>query len=162
MTIGETISQTRDTLATWAEGQGGSAEIARDIVHLYALVRIKPGGFRVIVHFLGEEKRGTFEEAGQVDRKFWVVISFGQSLQLDKGDALIHGQAGGRPLFDLAEEVREQIRAISFDPSTTEETPDLRSITPFAIPSDVLLDAYTIEFWIGCQLPVAGSQIQSQ
>lgn len=138
----------------WAKENGGTVEIGTDIVHVFALLQTKPGGFRAILHWRAEDKRGEYEEAGQVDEKFWVVLSFGRSLALNKGDALVDGQAGGgKAIFDLVEECRDLMRGLDFDADTTEGTVDYKGARPFEVPSDTVMDAVELEFWIGNQLP---------
>lgn len=157
MTIASQLKQIRDAAQAWAEPLSGSAEIARDIIHLFALLGTRPGGFVAVCAFRSEEKRGEFEEASMVDRKFWIVLSFGQSMRIDKGEALVSGAAGGKPIFELVEGLRDQvIRQLQFDPATTEVTVDYKSALPFEIPEGLLIDAYTLEFTLGSILPAPG------
>ncbi len=166
MTIASQLKVVRDALREWAAGRHGGVEIAADPEHLFALLQIKPGGFRAVVIFQGETKRGEYEELGFVDRTFWVVLSFGRSMMLDKGNALVTSRAGNLPLFDLVEECRELIRGISFeeanDSATTEITPNFKAIETFDT-GDLQLDAYRIIFTIGCQLPavVAAASVET-
>jgi len=151
MTIAEQLKQISERLAPWAQSVGGRVEIANDPVHAFSILQAKPGAPTAVVQFHDEEKRGEYEEASMVDRTFHVIIYRSAGMKLGKGESLVAGTAGGRALYDLAEEVRELVRGISFD-ETTEVTPDYRRTQPYTF-QDVTFDALQIEFTIGCQLP---------
>ena len=155
----EQLKLIRDALTPWANANKGKVEIAQDYNHLFGLLKVAPGGFRVSVKYNGEDKRGDLEEAALVDRKFIIAFSYGYSLQLEKGDALIKGQSGGRPLADLAEELRDQLRDLQFSTDDTEVTPDDRSTRILA---DLMpgfdVDGFFLEIWLGCILPPPGTE----
>lgn len=157
MKISDQLILTRDTVAPWAKENGGGVEIATKLVHLYSVLSAKPGAFRAAVFFYNELKRGEYEEAGMVDREYWVGFSYGEPMTLEKGDALVKGQAGGRPLADLLEELRDQVRAIQFD-ATTEVTPDYKGALPLqTIAEGFNIEGFYIRFTIGSLLPTPGT-----
>jgi hypothetical protein len=156
VTISSQIKVTLAALQAWGSATGAVVVPATDPVDFFSILRTGPGKVRAVVLFRGENKRGQYEEAGVVDRVFWVGVSRGQSLQLNKADALISATPAGPAMFDVCEEVRQTIRGIAFDPGTTEVRPDFKSLGPLEV-EGWLLDAYTIEFWIGTQLPAPKS-----
>jgi len=151
MKIAAQTNYIRDSVAAWAAANNGKGEVARNMIHWFGVLATAPGGFRFAVKFKGEGKRGEFEEASMFDRKFWIGFSYGQSLQLEKGDALTKGQAGGRPLFDLVEELRDVIRGFQFDPNTTEVSPNYTGAHELieAAPDWAMIDGFYLEFTIG-------------
>lgn len=152
MTISEQLKFLKDQLTPWARDVKARLEIAADAVHLLGLLATSPGAPRVVVMFDGEEKRGEYEELGRIDRKFMVIVSRGRGFKLEPGDALTEGQAGGKALYDLVEEVREVIRGLVFNRETTEGMPNYLSTVRFDLPESTV-DAYQINFQIGTQLP---------
>lgn len=150
----------RDTLQTWAVENGGGAEIVSDPFHLLAMLMTKPAGFRAYVLFVGEAKRGEYEETGAVDRNFGVIISRNRGLTVNPGDALVKGET---PLFELVEGARNAVRSIQFEDTlavplnqlTTEVTPNYLGCEPFPAPDGKMVDAYQLNFAIGSQLPAA-------
>jgi hypothetical protein len=152
MTIKDQLKQLRDAFAPWAQANGGSVAIASDEYHLVFLLTQSPGKPRTVLLCQSETKRGEYEEAGQVDRTFNVFLSQGKGLKLDPGASLTEGTAGGHPTYDLVEEARELIRAISFDSETTEVTPNYKGWSPYPI-DGYLTDTIKLEFSIGTQLP---------
>jgi hypothetical protein len=152
MTIADQIKTTLAALQQW--GADGRAVVApaTDPVDFFQILRTGPGKVRCAVLFRGENKRGQYEEAGVVDRIFWVGVSRGKALPLNKADSLINETGTGPALFDICEGVRQAIRGLAFDADTTEVHPDYKSFAPLEV-EGWLLDAYTLEFWIGTQLP---------
>lgn len=146
----------RTQLAKWASPFSGTVEIASDIVHLFALLSIKPGGFRIAVKWKGEDKRGEYEEAGMVDARYWVCLSFGNSMLLNKGSALAEPSGGGDPWADTVEACRDFIRGLQFDPASTEAGPNYLGVHELIdISPEFLVDGYYLEFLIGKLLPAA-------
>jgi hypothetical protein len=152
MKISDQLKLIQSSLVDWQRANKASIEIARDIVHVFGLLTTSPGACRVAIVFREEVKRGEYEETGMVDRKYWLVISQGRSLKLNPADQLTEGHAGGKPLYDLGEELREELRAFEFDQDTTEVTPDYKGTYPFEA-DGWLIAANYLEFTIGTQLP---------
>lgn len=152
MTIAEHLLFIAAALKDWAQETKGRVEIASDAMHLLGLLSTSPGAPRCVVMFDSEEKRGEFEESGGVDRKFLVIVSRGRGFTLE-GDSLVKGAAGGKPMYDLCEEVREIIRALRFtDAGATEVLPNYLATRRFTL-EESATDAYQIEFSTGVQLP---------
>lgn len=163
MTIKEQLLIVRDRFAAWAQGNSGTVAVASDPYHIVFLLTESPGAMKACVMFHSELKRGEYEESGMVDRTFWVVISRGKGMKIEPGASLTQGVSGSaKAMFDLVEEGRELIRAISFEgptdlPLTTEVTPNYKGAEPFVM-EGYLTDAYRLEFSIGCQLPAVDEQ----
>lgn len=156
MTIAEQLNAVNAVLKPWAEDFGGTAEVAGDPFHLFAMLGLKPGSVRAVVLFAGEVKRGEFEESGIADRNFAVVITRGRGLTLEPGAPLVTGGAGAdQPLFALVEQARDLIRAMSFTADETEVTPNYLGCEIFPTPEGRPADAYQLNFSIGVQLPDA-------
>lgn len=157
--IASQLKTLRSEFAAWIQDFHGRAEVAGDPVHLFAMLANKPGGVHACILFVSEIKRGEYEEAGGVDRTYWVIISRGQGFTLAGKDSLVTGNAGKAPLFDLVEQAREVIRQTQFDVTDTEVTPNFLAIRPFQLPTEKPVDAYQIEFSIFVQLGAAGSML---
>lgn len=142
-------------LDAWAKAteKGGYAEVASDPFHLLGLLSLRPGNVRATVLFTAENKRGELEETSMVDRGFAVIISRGRGLTLEPSASLVKGNAGGEPLFDLAESARDVVRGLSFEGDTTEVTPNYTGTEIFAVDGKAI-DAYQLNFQIGTLLPV--------
>lgn len=152
MRIADILKSVRAALQTWADQYKGGAEIARDPVHAFSILQQKPGGVRAVILFQSEDKRGDYEEAGLCDETFFVVLTSGKSLQLNPGDDLVDGAAGGPAMYNLIEDARDIVRGLSLD-DDTEVTPNYKGCRPYVLPGNILTDAYQLEFSIGNQLP---------
>lgn len=144
----------RDGVADWARTRNGSVEIALDLNHLFALLSIKPGGFRAAVIWDRQEKRGEHEEASMVDNFFRVYLSFGRNLKLEKGSALTDGAEGGAPFADLIEELRDTLRGLAAFDDSTEQTLDFKGAwkATDAHP-ELLVDSWYCEVSLGGIIP---------
>ena len=158
MTIAAQLILIQTALDGWAKENNGKAIIARDPVHLFALLAQRPGGVVATVMLRGEEALGEFE-VGMVARTFVVCVSRGKAYTNEQADSLVKGAGGGRPLYDLLEEARELLRNLEFTPlnelgANAERCPDYKGIKLFEFGGDAILDAYQIEFSIVTRLGV--------
>ena len=152
MTIGAQLNCIKAKIDAWAKDSGATVQIAADLIDLFSMLAVTPGKVRVLIMFHGERKRGEFEESSMVDRTFWVSVGKGRSMSLKRGDDLVAPAAGGPPLFDVVEQVRQQLRDLDFDGQTTEEHINYRDCSPFNL-EGYLVDAFNLEFSIGDVMP---------
>lgn len=153
MTIAEQLRDVRAGLAEWAQTCGASVEIAADAVHLWHLLKGKPGAVRALLLFESEQKRGEYEETGRVDRKFLLILSRGRGFTLDPADNLVEGSAGGLPMYDVIESARDAVRALNADPQdeTGERLVNYQQ-TVRVDAGELRVDAYQIEFSLAAQM----------
>lgn len=150
----------KSVLSGWAKKEGGVAVIAHDLSSMWEIAFRTSQVPRCIITYAGEDIRGDFSiaaETSRVDRHFVVLVTRGRGATADRGVTLTEQYQNARPFYDLLEEARDLIRVLQFDPSVVEaygQNPvDYRGIKP-ALPEDVPMDAYMIEFSIGTQLGV--------
>jgi hypothetical protein len=88
-------------------------KIAHDVPHLFTILGENPGAARAAILFSGEKIRcdeANSDVSGRVDRRYWIAISRGYTLESYAGKSLVEGIAGGKPMFDLLEEARTALR----------------------------------------------------
>lgn len=155
MTLKSQLENIRNSLAKWAENEGGGALIAFDHVHLWHLLLHKPGAVRAVVVYEGEESREFFEGAsrlGRTNRHFSVTITRGRGLNLERGASLTDGSGGGRPMYDLVEEAVQCVRLAS-DVAEYDEGPiDYKGNHAVDAPNGMIIDAYQIDFSAGTKI----------
>lgn len=154
MTIAEVAKATVEALGDWAQLNRGSAHVAGDVVEMIEILRSRPGAPKCAIRFVSEDVRGEHDELGRVDRLFRVVVARGRGFKIESGESLTDGVAGGKPMFDLAEEVREIVRGLVFDLETTEGRAEYKGMREFEV-QGIVMDAYEVSFAVGCQLPMA-------
>jgi len=159
MTISSILRQTRDPVDAWAVPQKGKSYIALNLNHFFEILSIKPGGFRVAIHWIAERPRGDVAETGHVDEHFYIAMSWGKSLQINTGEVMVKGDAGGQPVSDLAEALRDVLRAIPFDSQTTEGHANYLGAFPLLnINPGFAIDGIYLEISLGNQLPPPAAQ----
>jgi hypothetical protein len=151
MKIGEQLRALADGLATWAQNNSAKVEVASDPVHLLGLLAQSPGSARVVLMFDSEDVQQP-DETGHVVRRFLAVVSRGRGLSIERGDNLLEGSAGGRPLFELIEEVRDNLRTVEFTAQDTPARTEYRATRRLAL-EDATIDAYQIEIATRTFLP---------
>ena len=153
MTIKEQMWLLLKTLEPWAAANAGSVKVANDKPHLFQLLGASPGAPRAAVYFVEERPRSRrFDDVvGRVDRKFWICISRGRGFNADPGKSLTEGVAGGKPMFVLVEEAREEARGARQD-DIDESRPYYQGTYPIHL-EDATVDAYYIEVVLAADIP---------
>lgn len=129
--------------------------IASDRIHAWEILKNKPGTAKIAIGFETAKARSTFpggDITGRDDQTIYAIISRGRGLNQKRSDNLIYGSGGGRPLFDLAEELRTRMRMVRFDPHT-DEVPNYMGMEIWGEEFRWDIDAYICRIWVGSQLP---------
>jgi hypothetical protein len=129
--------------------------IAGDRVHAWEILKNKPGTCKIAVGFSRGKARINFpggDRTGRDNQYFYAVISRGRGLNQVRSDNLIYGSGGGRPLFELAEIMRDALRSIRFEPQNDEQ-PDYVEMAEWDL-QKFGIDAFEVQFWVGTQLPI--------
>jgi hypothetical protein len=153
MTIKEQMKLLEEALLPWAAANAGMVKVANDKPHLFQLLGTSPGAPRAAVYFVEERPRSRrFDDiAGRVDRKFWVCVSRGRGFNAELGKSLTEGVAGGKPMFILLEEAREEVRG-----TRQEDIDETRPYYKGTYPIDLegaAVDAYYIEVVLAADIP---------
>lgn len=162
MTIAEILQAAAEPLKAWTSQQKGRVEIAGDLGGLFRGVyqlSLKPGGVHVFLVALSETNRSGHPEYARTDMQIAAVISRGQTFSFAKADSLTVGAAGGRPLYDLAEEMREVIRGIRLAEPADEPMFLYTGFNTFD-PGEVILDAFQYNFTVARDLPEQFDQVE--
>lgn len=154
MTIADQARFIRDALNPWAQQEGGKTFVASDLAHLWQMAQANSKSPRAILCYNGEDIRGDFTVAailGRVDRHWLLAVTRGRGFAAERGDALTETVGNNKPLYDLVDEARNLIRAMTLDPNVTERPVDFKAIRPMVF-GDAIMDGYQIEFSIGTSL----------
>ena len=134
---------------------GAECFIASDKIHAWEILKNRPGTAKIAVGFGREDARVNFpggDITGRVNQYFYATISRGRGLAQNRSDNLIYGAGGGKPLFELAEIMRDALRAIRFNP-VNDERPDYIGMAEWDLQT-FGIDAYEVRIWVGTQLPM--------
>jgi len=155
------INNKLKALQSYLDGKidNAPAFIAGDQIHTWEILKNRPGTAKIAIGFEGEKARVTFpggDITGRVNQNFYAVISRGRGLSQTRSDNLVYGAGGGRPLYDMAEQLRDMLRSIKFDP-TTDEVPDYVGLEDWGKDIGMVIDAYICRIWVGTQTCPTGS-----
>lgn len=140
------------------------AYVANDFVHAWEILLNKPGIPKIAILFEDEKARVNFpggDITGRVNRYIDVIISRGRGLQQLRAGNLVSVTGGGAPLFELAEQMRDRLRVMRFDPTTDEPT-DYIGLGRWGKDEGFNIDAFKCSIWIGTQLPLAAQTTNNQ
>lgn len=129
--------------------------IASDKIHAWEILKNRPGTAKIAVGFTRGQARVNFaggDITGRENQYYYAAISRGRGLAQNRSDNLIYGSGGGKPLFELAEIMRDALRAIRFNP-TSDERPDYIGMGEWDLQA-FGIDAYEVQIWVGTQLPM--------
>ncbi len=152
MTISELASALQVALQAWAANYGGEAIIAQGPAHVVNLLAAKPDAPLVAVAFDGDTPSDV-DEAGLVQRRFKVILSFPRTLRFSRADDL--AGSGAEPgQFDLVEEARETVRQLDFDATTGGRRASWRGTAVYQV-ADLLFDAWEHTFEVAAVIPLS-------
>lgn len=148
MTEEAQLKQLQLGLQAWATANKGTVHIAHDVPHLFRILGDNPGLPRIGILLVEEKPRNEqFSDVeSRMDRKFWVAISRGYTLERYAGKSLVDGVAGGLPMFTLLRNVRDAIRSLRFD--MADEPVAYYHGYELLTFEGITLDAYRLEFVI--------------
>ena len=144
--IDEILTKLYDALSTWGATHKATVSIARDPFHVLELLAENPQGFRIIVHWAGDDNPSDQMEFPLADNKIEVVFSYNLGLSAQPDLALIRGQQNRPALYKLLDELRGLILAIAFPDVATAIYCQYTGTEPFITPDGIPLAAYRLKF----------------
>jgi hypothetical protein len=158
MTIAQEALIYKQSLAEWAEQQGGIVVVASNLKDMWEQAYKVSDRPRVLICYAGENARGPFSRAAathRVDRLWQIAVTRGRGLNAERGTSLTNQVGNADPFYDVVEYVRDRIRAIN---NTSVEAPlDYKANRPMSS-GNLILDGYIIDFSTAHDLPQLKSQ----
>ena len=146
--IDQIVSSIQAALQAFAQGlsPAGTVSIARDPFNVLELLAANPSGYRLILHWAGDENVSELPFVPLLRHKIEVV--FGSNLGLTaKPDLALVQQIGDRPaLFAQVDNLRSLLLGLQFANDTTGGFLEYAGAEPLIIPDGVPLAAYTLKF----------------
>lgn len=147
-----------NVLGPWAQqNNAGEAVIASSVQDMWTQVANTTERASVIMCFAGDDPRGPFDISSATHRgdfTFQVVLLRGRGLTSNRGDSLVTLVQNARPYYDLLEELRDKIRAITN--ISVESFVDYKGTKPFGEGIEDYgrrMDSYIIEFSVAQDYP---------
>lgn len=158
LTIGHVAAEIGEALENWATPKGGRVKVVVNLRHLWEEIYQVGDVPTVLVCYVGETPRGSFDEQDfwhRVDRQWSVVVmrghGFTRNLMPDKV-----GETTPEPFYDTVEQVRDLVRSmrsISSDPLVNYK--GMAPLPGVAVPgqANVFLDSYELKFSTANDIP---------
>jgi hypothetical protein len=143
--------------------ENAPAFVAGDRIHAWEILKNRPGTCKIACGFKSAKARVNFpggDITGRENQTIYAIISRGRGLNQLRAANLVTGSGGGTPLFDLAEQMRDAMRAIRFNPVSDEPTNYIGLEQWDEVSFDI--DAFICEIWIGTQLPQPSQTTNNQ
>jgi hypothetical protein len=138
----------KTAIAAVASSNKGKIEIAKDPWHVLELLAESPSGFRIIIHWAGDQQLGDMDDAPLVTSRLEVILSCNLGLTANAESALVEGSAlTNRPsLLDLVSRVRQRILQKLWPAERTGGNIRYVGCEPVGTPDGVPLAAYRLSF----------------
>jgi hypothetical protein len=150
----EILKRLYDDIVSWGK-VGKLVSLARDPFDVLEILAQGPQGFRVILHWAGEQEVGGQPQLPIVQHRIEAILSYNLGLTATPDLALLSkGPANDRPaLLDLVEELRRRIASYNFPDGETDVFMAYVGCDPFVTPDGVPLAAYKLTFTLTAGLP---------
>lgn len=122
--------------------------------HAWEVLKNSPGVSKIAIGFQKSQARSNFpggDITGRENQYYYAIISRGRGLNQDRAANIITGSGGGKALIELAEILRDALRAMRFGPNNDEQ-PDYVSTEEWGLPQGFNIDAYKVTIWVGTQM----------
>lgn len=144
--IDEILEKLYCAIEKWGEPHKASVSIARDPFHVLEILAENPQGFRVIVHWAGDENASDIMERPLADHKIQIVFSYNLGLTAKPDLALIQGQQNRPALYKLLDDLRALVLGLAFPDFETAEYCIYTGTEPVVTPDGIPLAAYRLKF----------------
>ncbi len=149
----EILTTLETHLRAYVEAKKGALSIAEDPFHVYEILADGPGGFHVIIAWGGDKEVSGHATVGIVENRIKVIISYNRGLAIKQGAHLTIARGTQGPLYKLLSEVRAKCRELTYAADDTDVNLEYQGADEFAVPGDLPLDAYEMNFTLHSNLP---------
>ncbi len=148
------LQELRADLEPWARDHAGLVTLARDPYHFLELLAESPAGWRIVLHWDGEDNTGDNAQAGAFcAQRLSLGISANLGLTAKPNEALVTPTASRAALLRLVADTRDRVRGYTWPDRTTSRYLLYRRALPVVLPEGVPLAAYKLDFELIIALP---------
>jgi hypothetical protein len=148
LTITQILKQLVEALHHWGHGVKATVTIARDPFNVLEILAATPTGFRLVVHWVGDDNISDLDELPLSDNEIEVILSYNLGLTNRPDLTLIQGTPDRPPLYDLVDQLRAFVLAIRYPTNQTGSYLVYRGTKPYVTPDGIPLAAYRLTFHI--------------
>lgn len=135
-----------DDLVPFVREHKGLLSIAADPYNFLELLGEAPSGWRLVLHWAGDENQSADTPAAFLRNEFHVGITCNLGLTAKPGEAVMKKRPGNAPsLLKLVQLTRARVRSLVFGANTTGQ-PSYLGCDPVVLPDGTPLAAYRLRF----------------
>lgn len=153
LTPADLLNTLRQHLAPWVAEHKGRLSLAKDPYHVIEILSEAPAGFRVILHWTGDEQLGDLPQQPLCTHQVDVILSFNLGLTAEPSAALVEARNNRPPLYGLLNDLRRRVLGCNYAPDISAEYLMYRGTEPVVMPEGLPLAAYRIQFSLDAALP---------
>ncbi|MCX6901696.1 MAG: hypothetical protein NT105_23705 [Verrucomicrobia bacterium] len=148
------LAAMRDALADFAADNKGDISLAGDLFEVLEILAAAPGSLRIVLAWEGDVGVTDNPDVNLEAHTYLVIVSTQRGMKRIKGEQLISGRAGQKPLYKLAAEAKAAVRGIIFEDGAGNRLRLLyRGSKPTALDTGVRLDSQELSFSLLAQAP---------
>lgn len=148
------LLELRADLEPWAAARKGSISLATDPYHFLELLAESPAGWRIVLHWDGEDNTSDNAQAGAFcAQRLSLGITANLGLTAKPNESLVKKTASREALLRLVADTRDRVRGYVWPDVTTSRYLLFRRALPVVLPEGVPLAAYKLDFELIIALP---------
>ena len=146
LTVTQILAALYAALQVWGQPLGAVVTLARDPFHVLEILAASPEGFRVVVHWAGDENISDHDALPLAENRLEVILSYNLGLTARPDLALIQGPLNRPSILDQVDALRSFILGVQYPTIQTGTYAVYAGTKPFHTPDGIPLAAYVLAF----------------
>ena len=146
LTVSQILAALYAALQVWGQPLGAVVTLARDPFHVLEILAASPAGFRLVVHWAGDENISDHDALPLAAHSIEVILSYNLGLTARPDLALIQGPQDRPGVLDQVDALRSFILSVQYPAGQTGTYAVYAGAKPFVTPDGIPLAAYVLAF----------------
>jgi hypothetical protein len=146
LTVTQILVALFTALQTWAAPLHGKVSIARDPFNVLEILSANPAGYRLVVHWAGDDNISDIDQLPLVEHTLEIVLSYNLGLTRTPDQGLVASSTSRPPLYDVLDSLRSFVLAVQYPTEQTGSYAVYAGAKPFITPDGIPLAAYVLTF----------------
>jgi hypothetical protein len=150
------LAELRDDLKPWVQKRKGMLSIATDPYNFLELLAQSPAGWRVVLHWDGEDNTAEAAQAGDFcTQRISLGITANLGLTANPSEGMVTDTAVRKAFLGLVADLRDRVRGYVFPDQVTNRYMHYKRAVPVVLPEGVPLAGMKLDFELIAALPPA-------
>jgi hypothetical protein len=146
LTITQILAALYTALQSWGSPLGAAVTLARDPFHVLEILASSPAGFRVVLHWAGDQNISDHDALPLSENTLEAILSYNLGLTARPDLALIEGPQDHPSVLDQVDALRSFILGVQYPTGQTGTYAVYAGTKPFVTPDGIPLAAYVLTF----------------